>query len=184
MAVALPLIALASLAVTGVTTGLQIAEQAKQKKLQKRQARAAQAQAEAERERQRIEQVRADVAAKKERRQQLRELRLRRAQVLASAALSGGLGSSTTEGALGSLGSQFGSNIGAIGEAQGFGQAISTQNQAAADQATEINRLQGKVIASQGRQGMFQSIGNLASSTFDRAGGFTTLSGGNIFSRE
>jgi len=61
----------------------------KQKKIAKRQARAAEAQAEALREKQRIEQVRADVSARKERRQQLREARLRRAQVLATAANAG-----------------------------------------------------------------------------------------------
>jgi len=155
----------------------------KQKKIAKRQAAAAEKQAAAEQERQRIEQVRADVGARKERRQQLRELRLRRAAALSSAANAGATGSSAVAGALGSLGSQFGQNIGQINEAQGFGQAISTQNEIAGQQQSEIARLEGKSRQIQAKQQVFQSIGDLGQSVFDRAGGFTSLGGGNIFSR-
>lgn len=168
--------------VISAITGIGAAK--KLKKIDKHQARAAEAQAAAERERQRIEQVRADVAARKERRQQLREARLRRSQVLAAAANAGAIGSSTVGGALGSLGSQFGANIGSINEAQGFGQAISTQNEIIGNQQSEINRLEGKSQQIAAKQQIFQSIGNLGQSIFDRAGGFTTLGGGNIFSRE
>jgi hypothetical protein len=155
----------------------------KQKKIAKRQARAAEAQAAAEKERQRIEQVRADVNARKERRQQLREARIRRAQVLSASANAGALGASTTTGAIGGINTQFGANIGQINEAQGFGQAISTQNEAAAAQQTEINRLEGKSQIVQAQTQLFQSIGNLGENIFQRAGGFTSLAGGNIFSR-
>lgn len=168
--------------VISAITGIPAAK--KQKKIANRQARAAEAQAAAERERQRIEQVRADRAVTLERRQQLRETRLRRAQVLSAAANAGALGASTTGGALGSLGTQFGTNIGRINEAQGFGQAISTQNEIAGAQQSEINRLEGKSRQIQAKQGVFNAIGGLGQSIFDRAGGFTTLGGGNIFSRE
>lgn len=155
----------------------------KQKKIAKRQARAAEAQAAAERERQRIEQVRADVSARKERQQQLREARIRRAQILSASANAGALGASTTTGAVGGINTQFGFNIGQINEAQGFGQAISTQNELAAEQQTEINRLEGKSQIVQAQTQLFQSIGNLGENIFQRAGGFTSLAGGNIFSR-
>lgn len=168
--------------IVSAITGISAAK--KQKKIAKRQAAAEQERAKAEAERQRIEQVRADVAARKERREQLREARIRRSQVLSAAANAGAIGSSTTQGALGSLGSQFGANIGAINEAQGFGQAISTQNEAAAAQQTEINRLEGKSRQVQAQQSLFESIGDLGQSVFDRGGGFTTLFKGNIFSRE
>lgn len=168
--------------IVSAVTGISAAK--KQKKIAKRQAAAEAERAKAEAERQRIEQVRADVAARKERREQLREARLRRSQVLSQAALSGALSSSATEGALGSLGSQFGANIGAISEAQGFGQAISRQNELAAAQQTEINRLEGKSRQVAAQQDLFKSIGNLGQSIFDRAGGFPSLGGGNIFSRK
>lgn len=155
----------------------------KQKKIAKRQARAAEAAAAAQKERERIESVRASVSAQKERRQQLREARLRRAQVLATAANSGALGASTVSSALGGINTQFGANIGAINEAQGFGQAIGTQNEIAADQQTEINRLEGKSRVVDANTQLFKTVGGLAENIFQRAGGFTSLGGGNIFSR-
>lgn len=153
----------------------------KQKKIAKRQVRAAEAQAAALKERQRVEQVRANVEARRERREQLREARLRRAQVLSAAANAGALGASTVESGLGGIQTQFGANIGRINVAQGFGQAISTQNEIAAAQQSEINRLEGRsnVVAAQGQ--IFNSIGQLGQSIFNTAGGFTSIFGGNTF---
>lgn len=153
----------------------------KQKKIAKRQARAAEAQAAAEREKQRIEQVRANLQVRQEKQKQLRQQRLRRAQILATAANSGATGSSSVQGALGSIGTQVGANLGQINVQQGFSEAISEQNEASAFQASEINRLQGKANVQAAKTQVFQSIGNLGQSVFDRAGGFTTVFGGNNF---
>lgn len=172
---AIPFIGLAIAAASaGFSAHSTIKEAKKQKKARKRQVAA-------QREAARIQQVKSDVEARRERKKQLRETRIRKAQILSTAVLSGAGGSSTTAGAVGSIGTQFGANVGRINEAQGFGGAISTQNEEAA-------RQQGKIAASQGRQQATQAITGAISSTassvgniFDRAGGDTSAFGGNTF---
>lgn len=143
----------------------------KQKKIAKRQARAAAAQAAAQKEQQRIEQVRANVEVRKERQKQVREARIRRGQILSNAINAGiGVGSSSAANALGGINTQFGANQGSINVQQGFGAAIGDQQEAAADQATEINRLQGKSAAQAAKTQVFQAIGGLGDSIFNRFG--------------
>lgn len=140
----------------------------KQKKLAKRQARAAEAQAAAQREQQRIEQVRANVSVREQRQNQLREARVRRAQILSTGLLSGAEGATTLQNSLGTLNTQFGANIGRINVAQGFGQAIGEQSQESANQASEINRLEGKKAVVQANTQFINAIGGLGESIFKR----------------
>lgn len=160
--------------VGGIITGK------KKKKAAKRQARAEQARVAAEREQQRISQVRADVETRRERSQQLREARIRRAQIIQGAVSSGaGLGGSTAQGAIGGINTQFGANQGRLNQALTFSGAISEQSELAAGASSEIARQQGKINVANAQNEVFQAIGGLEKSVFDRAGGFTSLFGGN-----
>lgn len=164
--------------ITSLVGGLVTAK--KQKKAARRAAAAEQQRVAAEKESQRIQQVRANVEVRRERQQQLREQRIRRASILAASVNAGaGAGTTTTEGALGGLNTQFGANIGRINVAQGFGEAISEQSEKGAAAAGEVSRQQGKsqIAAAQGQ--IFQAIGGFEQSIFERAGGFTSLFGGN-----
>jgi hypothetical protein len=153
----------------------------KQKKAAKRAARAEQARVKAEQEKQRIEQVRANVATRKERLKSLREARIRRAQIIQAGINAGAEGSSTVEGAIGGIGTQFGAAQGQINVAQGFGEAISQQNEASAAASGEISRQQGKIAVSQAKQQVFKAAGDLAQGIFERGGGFTSMFGGGSF---
>lgn len=154
------------LAITAASAGFSAMQQIKQSKQAKKRRKA-------EEEAQRVAQVRADVEARKERRKQLREARIRRAQVIqANINSGGGISSSVTQGAIGGINTQFGSNIGAINESQGFSRRISTANEQAASAQSKINQAQSNIQVS-------NTIGNVGSGIFDRGGGFTTLFGGN-----
>ena len=140
----------------------------KQKKIAKRQARAAEQQAAAQREQQRIEQVRANLQVRQDKQKQFREQRIRRAQILSQAINAGAEGSSSVQSALGGIGTQFGANIGSINVQQGFGEAISQQSEAAAAAGSEINRQQGKAAVAAAKGQVFQAIGGLGESIFQR----------------
>ena len=178
MPVAIPFI---GLAIAAASAGFAIKGSLDQAKAQKKQARAARKAQEAQAEAQRIQQVRADLQARKQKRQQLREARLRRAQVIQANVNAGGgsLGSSTLEGALGGINTQFGRNVGGINEAQGFAAQISAQNDKVAAAQSEINKQQGKIQVSQTQGQLANTIGGFGTSIFDRKGGFTTAAGGN-----
>ena len=108
----------------------------------------------------------AAVEAQQARIKQVREARIRRAQVISSGTNSGmGMGSSGIGGAVGSISSQMGSNIGTINQQQTFAQETSAALQKAADAN----------VTAQG----WQMIGNFSQSAFNQAGGFTTIFGGN-----
>ena len=108
----------------------------------------------------------ANVDAQRARIAQVREARIRRAQVISAGTNSGlGLGTSGIGGAVGSISSQEGSNIGYINQQQTFADQASTALQSAADYQVQAQR--------------WQMIGNFSHSIFSNAGGFTTIFGGN-----
>lgn len=147
----------------GIITG------GKKKKAAKRAARAERARVAAEKERQRIEQVRANLEVRRERQKQLREARIKKAQIISSGVLAGvGFGTSTIQGAAGSIASQFGANIGNLSQRQSFSTAITEQNFASADASGEIARQQGKITAADAQNQIFQSIGGLEQSLFQK----------------
>ena len=149
----------------------------KQKKAAKRSARAEQQRIKAEREKQRISQLRADVQVRKERQKTFREARLRRAQVLQAGVNAGaGFQGSTLQGALGGISSNLGASVGALNEAQGFSQDISTQNEKAADAQSEIARQKGKSDVANANNQLFQAIGGFEQSIFSAAGGGAGIS--------
>lgn len=87
----------------------------------------------AQKEAQKTAQRSADVRAQRERIRQVREARIRQAQVTAAGFASGAPGSSGVQGGISSLGSQLGSNIGALNTQQAASNVISTANQAGLD---------------------------------------------------
>jgi len=173
---ALPFIALA---ITAASAGFSVKSQldaaAKQKKARKRQLAA-------QKEAERIKQVRADVESRKERRKQLREARIRKAQIISSNVLAGaGEGTTTTAGALGSINTNVGRGVGQINEARGFGEALSQQAGLVADEETKIQNAQSKNAINQSIAGAVDSTVSAGSNIFERFGGTTTTAGGNIF---
>jgi hypothetical protein len=108
----------------------------------------------------------ASVEAQRARIAQIREARIRRAQVLSSGTNSGlGFGTSGLGGAVGSISTQMAENIGTINQQQTFAQETSAALQKATDYNVEAQK--------------WQMIGQFSKSIFDNAGGFTTIFGGN-----
>lgn len=160
----------------GFSASQSIKAASKQKKAAKEQKRAAEHAREAER----IQQVRADLASRKARVQQIREARIRRAEILQRGINSGaGLGTSTTSAAMGSIVSTFGGNVGDISQQQGLSRSITNQNLAGAEASSRANTFQGQAQVAETIGGLGSTIGNLGSSIFNREGGFTTIFGGN-----
>lgn len=91
--------------------------------------------AKAQRDANALQQRKADNEAQQARIAQMREARIRRAQLLAGAGGMGG-GSSGLSGAQASVTSQMASNIGLINQTQYFANEISAKNQQAADHAS------------------------------------------------
>lgn len=131
----------------GLSKGLEVKAATEQAKATK-QAAAAQREATAAQGRS------ASVEAQKARIQQVREARIRRAQVL-SAGTSAGLGTGTSGigGAVGSISTQMAENIGTINQQQTFAQETSAALQVAADKQVTAQK--------------WQMIGQFSKSIFD-----------------
>ena len=171
-----PAIPFIGLAIAAASAGFAVKSSLDQAKAQKKQAKAQRRAQEAQAESQRIQQVRADVSARKERRKQLRQARLRKAQIIQANINAGaGVGGSTLAGAIGGISTQFGANVGGINEAQGFAAQIGEQSKNIASAQSEINRQQGKVQTSQAQAGLASSIGGVGAGIFDRGDGFTSI---------
>lgn len=107
-------------------------------------------------------------ASANERRQQLRETRVRRARIMQASQNTGAGGSSGEFGAISGLGTNLSANIGAnLGNIQAAGR-VSDLGQAAADFGTQANLAS---LDGQNASSMFQ----LSTSIFSAAGGGTTL---------
>ena len=81
--------------------------------------------AKAQEKAQELSQRRADLEAARARRQQVREARIRRAQIIAQSQAVGGEGSSAEAGATGSLQSQLGANLSFLDQTQQLSRQIS-----------------------------------------------------------
>lgn len=103
-----------------------------------------------------------------ERRQQVREERVKRAQILNSAANTGTSASSGEAGAVGGMATQLGSNIGFNQSMINSGQMIGSFNQSAADFDTQADR--GRQRSSQ-----FGQLSSLGTSMFSSVGGWSGL---------
>lgn len=108
------------------------------------------------------------LAQAQEQRQQIREERIRRAQIMNQAEQSGASGSSGEIGATGALSTNLASNIGSNRSAIQAGQMITGFNQRAANFSTQAQ-------TSMNRANMWNSISNVGSQVFDRSGGFKTI---------
>jgi hypothetical protein len=110
--------------------------------------------------------------------QQVREARIRRAQILSSTG-NEGLGFSGTSGYTGGTGavtSQAGSNIGYINQRQNQANEISAFNVAAGNAMSRAN-----TAGASAQQ--WQALSGLGMSVFNQSGGFTTIFGGNTFKK-
>lgn len=113
---------------------------------------------------------------------QLREARIKRAQVIAGASNAGiGLGSSGVSGAESSIGSQLAQNVGLLGESLAFSSQLGATNQAYAQGQYNLQKAQMKeqmwnTIGSTALQ-----LGTAAAGAMGGAGGMTSLAGGNSF---
>jgi hypothetical protein len=105
--------------------------------------------ASAQRKSERFGRRKAGVQAASERREQVRQARIRRAEVLSSSANTGGTGSSSEAGAISGVQNQLGQRLGSSLQIQSLSNQQSDQN-IAANQA-------------QNASGMFASIGNFSS---------------------
>lgn len=126
-------------------------------------AAAQQQQAAAQREATAVQQRSANVQSQKERVKQLREARVARARILSSAVNMGvGTASTGVSGAVSSVSSQYGENVGAINVAQTFAEKTSQAQQLAADFGVQA---QGKMAEAAQWQSLsqlgFQAAGKL-----------------------
>lgn len=138
----------------------------------KKQAAAAEQGAQAQREGIAAQGRMANVDAQRQRLQQLREARIRRGAVLASAGSAGlGPGTSAISGATSSITTQAASNIGTINQTQTFASEASAASQRAADAASA-----GAQAQATGQQ--WQAIGTIFGAS---KADFTTVFGGNTF---
>lgn len=112
-----------------------------------------------------------DINAQRQRVSQMREARIRRAQITTETT-GGGLGlpgTSSSVGAIGAVSSQETGNIAAINTQAGFGKAI---GQAGTDAYTAMGEAKG-----------WQDIGTVSGKIFDISGGFDSMKKlGSIFS--
>lgn len=163
----MPIAVVAAVAAVGATIGGTVMQMQAAKKQRKAMQRAQDAQA----EQNRLEKARANVMAQRERVQQVREARIRRAGVIASAGNAGvGVtgGTSSMTGAVSSIQSQFGNNLGTLGQMQSFGQQLSMANQREADAQSDYITAGAK---GQMWQSIFGSIGKLAGTAGQISGG-------------
>lgn len=141
---------------------------------------------EANQEAARIERARHAVMAQRDRVQQVREARIRRAQVISSAGNAGlslAGGSSGISGATSSIQSQMGNNLGTLGSMSSFAQQLSLANQRSADAQSDYYK-----AGAQGQmwQSIFGAVGQVAGGVSDFMGagskdGQASIGGGNDF---
>jgi hypothetical protein len=156
-----PAVAVAALAVTATSAVMQH-QQAR--RASRAQARAA----EEAREQQRIGTAAEEIRGRQQRRQALREQRIRRARILAASQGAGVGGSAAESGAVGALGTLTGANLGALGSQMRGSQAID------ASQQRQFGHQQSAASAQQRAQ-LWQGVGQLSGSVFQGTGGFPGL---------
>ena len=105
-----------------------------------------------------------------ERREQIRAERIRRAQIEQAAENTGTAGSSGEFGAVSSVSSQFGANMGSIFGQQMHGDNITRHTQSAAD-------YMGQAQQHQANASLWGQVGQFGSAAFQAGGGFSALGG-------
>lgn len=132
---------------------------------------AAQQQAAAQREATAVQQRSANVQAQKDRIRQLREARVARARVLSSAVNMGiGTASTGVSGAVSSISSQYGENVGSINVAQTFAEKTSQAQQKAADFGVAA---QGKMAEA----AQWQTLSQIGFNAADKLGAWDKIFG-------
>jgi hypothetical protein len=109
-----------------------------------------------------LDTLRADFGTRQEKLQQLREARIRREQILASAATSGALGSSSAVGGAGSVYSSAVGNVGVLNVFQEYSKAMGEAQSNIAKQEGELQRLGVKMEAQNAKAQMIGGITDAA----------------------
>lgn len=161
-------------AISGIASFVSSQQQAKAaKRGADQQRQAAEQQAQAQRESIAAQGRMQQIEAQRARIAQVREARIRRASIIASAGNVGlGAGTSGVGGSVGSIQSQAASNIGTISQKQTFADQATTANQHAADAASAFT---AAGATAQAKMAQWQAIGSVANSVFDAAGGWETI---------
>lgn len=175
----MPIAVVAAVVGIGAAVGgtvMQMSAASKQKKAMRRAA-------DAQHEQNRIEAAKAAVMNQRERIQQVREARIRRASVIAGAGNAGiGVtgGSSGVEGAKSSIQSNLGYNLGTLGSMSSFAEQLSLANQREADAQADFFNQGAK---GQMWQSIFGAVGQVAGGVSSFMGGAksasTSWAGGN-----
>ena len=130
----------------------------KRKKIARQQKAEFALQAQLSKEQQRIGQLQANYAAQQEKMQQLREARIRRAQVIASGVNAGAGNSSAVEGGASSAYSAALSNVSNLNAIQTYSENISNINQQLAESSARLNVLGVKMDTQNQKSQMIGSI--------------------------
>ena len=109
-----------------------------------------------------LETLRADFGTRQEKLQQLREGRIRRAQILAGAATSGALMSTSAQGGASSAYTSAMANVGVLNVFQEYSKAMSAAQSNIAKQEGELQRLGVKMEAQNAKAQMIGGITNAA----------------------
>lgn len=151
-----------------------ILKKRKKKKLNKKMAREGGIQSASQREVERLEQLKANFGTKLEKVQQLREGRIRRAQVIASGVNSGvGVGSSATQGGAQAAFSTAIGNSSALNVYQAYSEAASQARQKAAEAGAKQEVIGAKITTAEDQ-------GNLVGSAVGTGLGLATLRWGGV----
>lgn len=120
--------------------------------------------------------------AHQERVSQLREARIRRAQVVSGASNAGiGLGSSGVEGAQSSIASQLAQNVGLLGQQLGFSSQLGQTNQDYAQGQYQLQKAQQKEQMWNTIGSTALSLGMSAAGAMGGGAGMASMFGGNSF---
>jgi hypothetical protein len=175
----MPIAVVAAVAAIGATVGSTVMQMSAAKKQKK----AVQRQVAAQEDQNRIERAKAAVMNQRERVQQVREARIRRAQVISGASNAGvGVtgGSSGVQGATGAVQSNLGYNLGTLGSMSSFAEQLSAANQREADAQADFFNAGAK---GQMWQSIFGAVGQVAGGVNSFMGGSksasTSWAGGN-----
>lgn len=170
-----PAVAVAALAVTATSAVMQHRQQRSAARDQQRAAQQQAKAAEEAREQQRIGTAADEIRNRQQRRQSLREQRIRRARILAASQGAGVGGGASERGAVGALGTLTGTNLGALGTQRAGAGAVSESQERQFGFQQAAGDFQQSAASAQQRAQLWQGVGQLSGSIFQGAGGFPGL---------
>lgn len=168
--------AIAAMVITGVSAYQGYQAQQEAASAQEQQAVAQQQQVAAQREATAVQQRSANVQSQKERVRQLREARVARARVLSSSINMGvGIASTGVSGAISSISSKYGENIGNINVAETFAEKTALAQQRAADFGTQASTFGARAQTKMAEAAQWQQLSQLGFQAAGGTGGFDKI---------